>query len=139
MIVRFPDGTSVQATGAGRPDKDPRPDFGLYLDACWSTAGPDWDYVLIDWPDFGLPTDTDRARDLIRAAFKRARSGQRVEVGCLGGTGRTGTVVACMAVLSGVPAEQAVQWVRLMYRPSAVETTAQQEFVLAFRVNDHGQ
>ena len=39
-------------------------------------------------------------------------AGERVEVTCGGGTGRTGTVLACMAVLAGVAADDAVGWVR---------------------------
>ena len=52
--------------------------------------------------DFGLPEDAESAAGMIEAAFIRARRGELVEVGCLGGIGRTGTVLACMAVLAGV-------------------------------------
>ena len=54
------------------------------------------------------------------------------EVGCLGGSGRTGTVLACMAVLAGVPPAQAVAWVRASYRPEAVETADQEAWVQWF-------
>ena len=47
----------------------------------------------------------------------RARRGELVEIGCLGGSGRTGTVLACMAVLAGVPPAEAVDWVRTRTRP----------------------
>jgi protein-tyrosine phosphatase len=55
--------------------------------------------------------------------------GERNGAGCLGGSGRTGTVIACMAVLAGLPVEQAVAWVRAGYRPSAVETAEQEAWV----------
>ncbi len=55
-----------------------------------------------------------------------------MEVGCLGGSGRTGTVLACMAVLAGVPPAQAVPWVRSAYRPEAVETAEQEAWVQWF-------
>ncbi len=132
MIVRFPDGTVVQATAAGRPEDDPQPDFGLYLDDCWSEFGPGWEYVVVEWPDFGLPIGPAAARSEIRRAFERARAGERIEVGCVGGSGRTGTVLACMAILAGVPADAAVQWVRESYKRSAVETSQQEGFVKSF-------
>lgn len=132
MIVRFPEGTAVHATECGRPDGGPDPDFCLYLDECWSGAAISWDHELLDWPDHGLPADPDRADSLIVAAFERARAGEVVEVGCLGGSGRTGTVLACMAVLAGVPSNEAVEWLRAEYRASAVETVPQRQFVQEF-------
>jgi hypothetical protein len=37
-----------------------------------------------------------------------------------------------MAVLAGVPADEAVAWVRAHYRPEAVETAAQAAWVAWF-------
>ena len=103
--------------------------FGLYLDAQWE---PSWPADLIEWRDFGLPEDEESAARKIEAAFGRARRGELVEVGCLGGRGRTGTVLACMAVLAGVSSADAVAWVRDAYRPEAVETAEQEEWVRWF-------
>jgi hypothetical protein len=130
LRVVFPDGTAVEACGlrdrrADAPDRD----FGLYMDPRWA---PTWPAELIEWEDFGLPADPDRAAAQIRAAYDRARAGERVEVGCAGGLGRTGTVLACMATLSGVPAAEAVEWVRANYDERAVETAEQEAFVAAF-------
>ena len=50
----------------------------------------------------------------------------------MGGRGRTGTALACIAVLDGVPADQAVDYVRRHYHPDAVETDEQRQFVAAF-------
>jgi protein-tyrosine phosphatase len=79
-----------------------------------------------------VPRDREAAAAQIRAAFARARAGERVEVGCAGGLGRTGTVLASMAVLAGVPAPDAVQWVRENYDTRAVETEEQERFVAWF-------
>lgn len=128
MIVVFPDGTSVQACGLGQDD-GLRPDHGLYLDQRWN---PDWPHEHIPWDDFGIPDDPDAAMRTIESVFDRARHGERIQVGCLGGLGRTGTVLACMAVLSGVPGDRAVEWVRANYRPRAVETPEQERFVETF-------
>jgi protein-tyrosine phosphatase len=130
MDVVFPDGTVVRASSIrDRVVNDPTRSFGLYLDMRWQ---PTWPAEVIDWPDFGLPADGDRAAQQITAAFARARRGDVVEVGCLGGLGRTGTVLACMAVLAGVSAASAVDWVRREYNPAAVETHAQEQWVRWF-------
>jgi len=126
----LPDGTHVHASSL--PERDEHlggREFGLYLDSRWS---PTWPAELVDWPDFGLPADGERAAAQIRAAFARARSGEGVEVGCAGGLGRTGTVLACMAVLAGVAPGDAVAWVRGNYRAGAVETPEQEQWVAWF-------
>jgi protein-tyrosine phosphatase len=104
-------------------------DFGLYMDERWA---PTWPAELIEWEDFGLPADPKRAAAQIRGAFARARAGERVEIGCAGGLGRTGTVLACMATLAGVSRDEAVGWVRDNYDVRAVETPDQERFVRDF-------
>jgi protein-tyrosine phosphatase len=135
MIVELPNGVIVQATGIGRPGGDPDPDFGLYLDQRWADAQVPWDHTVIDWPDFGVPlgaVSTRRAHEAIRDAYERAVRGERVEVACIGGIGRTGTVLGCMAVLAGVPAADARRWVREHYRSIAIETEQQHQFIVEF-------
>lgn len=130
MIVQFPDGTRINARALHeRAEQDSDRDYGLYFDPAWR---PTWEADLVDWEDFGLPRDPDDAVTRIIEAFNRARSGQAVEIGCIGGTGRTGTALACMAVLAGVPADEAVDWVRASYRARAVETEAQARWVRWF-------
>jgi len=125
--VTFPDGTRVRALPLSeRAEHDPARSYGLYLDERWA---PTWPADVIPWPDFGLPDDFGKAAAQIEAAFARARGGEGVEVGCAGGLGRTGTVLACMAVLAGVPPAEAVPWVRDHYRPEAVETPEQAGWV----------
>lgn len=129
-IVRFPDGTVVQAVGirARRPDKPDR-DYGFYLDARWR---PTWKANVIEWEDFGLPADAEATARAICETFRRAAQGERVEVGCIGGLGRTGTVLACMAILAGIAPNHAVQWVRDHYDPDAVDPPDQEAWVLWF-------
>lgn len=129
MVVTFPDGTRIRASSLLARESESPPSFGLYLDPRWE---PDWPAEHVDWPDFGLPRDRERAVEQIRGAFDRARGGEEVEVGCLGGLGRTGTVLACMATLAGVEADQAVPWVRENYNPHAVETAEQEGWVRSF-------
>lgn len=80
----------------------------------------------------GVPRDPAAAADAIERAFLSAQAGERVDVRCLGGRGRTGTMLACMAVLAEVPPDEAVAWVRAAYVPGAVERESQREWVLWF-------
>lgn len=57
---------------------------------------------------------------------------ERVEIACGGGRGRTGTALAALAVLDGVPAEEAVEFVRRHYDRHAVETPWQRRYVSRF-------
>lgn len=129
--VTFADGTTV--VGARFLVDDPYtreepPTFGLYLDAHWA---PPWDHAQLTWVDFGVP-DAAELRAALEDLLDRARRGERVEVGCLGGHGRTGTALACLAVLTGTPPDEAVDWVRATYCHKAVETDEQRAFVAAF-------
>jgi protein-tyrosine phosphatase len=65
--------------------------------------------------------------------LERARTGEQVEIGCLGGHGRTGTALTCLAILAGHPAAEAVAWVRANYCPDAVESAGQEAFVGSLR------
>lgn len=133
--LKFPDGTTVQAVGLyQRREEDPMPDYGLYLDDRWQ---PTWNARIVAWEDFGLPANPVEAAEAICDAFARARGGQRVEIGCYAGIGRTGTVLACMAVLAGVPASEAVRWVRTHYHVLAVATPDQSAWVEWFAGHRH--
>jgi len=55
-----------------------------------------------------------------------------VELACGGGRGRTGTALACLAVLDGMPAAEAVAYVREHYDLRAVETPRQRRYVARF-------
>jgi hypothetical protein len=133
-MVEFPDGTRVRGRGLARPVPDgPEPDFGLYLGTRRLRrkhgGGVTWPKEWITWPDFLLPVHPKAARASIVALHERAKAGENVEVACYGGAGRTGTVMACLATLAGVPAGDAVAWVRENYNERAVETPWQRRWV----------
>jgi protein-tyrosine phosphatase len=52
-----------------------------------------------------------------------------VEIACEGGRGRTGTALASIAVLDGVPSVDAVTFVRQHYDQRTVETLWQRRYV----------
>lgn len=84
------------------------------------------------WPDFRLPISHSDARAALIEAWRRATA-ERVEIACGGGRGRTGTALACLAVLDGVSPHQAVAYVREHYDARAVETPWQRRYVRRFR------
>ena len=130
--IQLPDGAWVRGRGLRNPAPGgPAPEFGLYLGSGKLRARHTfaWPHQWIDWPDFLLPRDTDAAVTAIRELHRRAAAGERVEVACGGGIGRTGTVVAALAVLTGVPAGDAVAWARTHYPPRAVETPWQRRWI----------
>ncbi|MCD1287414.1 MULTISPECIES: protein-tyrosine phosphatase family protein [unclassified Brevibacterium] len=85
----------------------------------------------VKWPDFLLPSDRHDAAAAMLDLWTRAES-SRVGVACGGGRGRTGTALACIAIIDGVAAEKAVEFVREGYDPKAVETPWQRRFVTRF-------
>lgn len=130
-VMTFPSGRMVRGRGLRKPlPPGPRPDFALHL-AGKAPADTEWEARWLRWPDFLLPTDRKLARTLIIEAWERAAF-QRVEVACGGGRGRTGTVLACMAVLEGLRGLDAVRFVRANYDKRAVETPWQRRYVLRF-------
>lgn len=132
--MRFPDGVWVRGRGLRNPAPGgPAPDFGLYLGSGRLRARHvfGWPHEWLEWPDFRLPRDGEAAVAAIRDLHRRAGAGERVEVACGGGIGRTGTVVSALAVLSGVPAGEAVAWARAHYHRRAVETPWQRRWVTA--------
>jgi Protein-tyrosine phosphatase len=129
-VLRLPSGLLVRGRGLRRPlPEGALPEFGVYL----LRRAPEvpWESTWVRWPDFRLPSDPDALRTALEDVRQRAGT-QRVELACAGGRGRTGTALACLAVLDGVPADEAVAYVRAHYDRRAVETRAQARFVRGF-------
>jgi protein-tyrosine phosphatase len=130
-VLRLPSGRLVRGRGLSRPLPDgPAPEWALYL-LGRQPPPVTWESRWLRWPDFGLPSDRLAAVDALREALARAAT-ERVEIACAGGHGRTGTALACLAVLDGVPGGAAVAYVRAHYSPRAVETPWQRRFVARF-------
>lgn len=129
-VLRLPSGRLIRGRGLSRDEVGVAPEFGLYL-LDRSPPPVAWSWRWLPWPDWQLPEDHDDAADALQELWVRARS-ERVEVACSGGLGRTGTALACLAVLDGVAAGDAVAFVREHYHPRAVETANQRRFVRGF-------
>lgn len=130
-VLVLPSGRSVRGRSLRRNlPGGAVPDFGLYLLPDPPAAMP-WPAGSIRWHDFRLPADPEAAEAALVDAWRRSAS-ERVEVACRGGRGRTGTALACIAVIDGVPAREAVAFVRRHYDRRAVETPWQKRYVERF-------
>jgi protein-tyrosine phosphatase len=130
-VMRLPSGRLVRGRGLSRPLPDgPLPTFGLYL-LGHEPPPVEWQARWVRWPDFRQPSDRAAAAVALREAWQRTGT-ERVELACAGGNGRTGTALACLAILDGLPNADAVAYVRERYRATAVETPGQQRFVAHF-------
>lgn len=136
-VLRLPSGRLIRGRGLRRPlPPGPTPTFAVYL---LGKQPPPvaWESRWLRWPDFWLPSEKARAGEVLREAWGQASTG-RVEIACGGGRGRTGTAVACLAVLDGVPANEAVAFVRQHYDRHAVETPWQKRYVARFTTSEPG-
>jgi hypothetical protein len=130
-VLRLPSGRLVRGRGLRRPlPSGPPPAFALYL-LGHRPPRVAWENRWLRWHDFWLPADRHATVEALREAWVRAEA-ERVEVACAAGYGRTGTALACLAVLDGVPNREAVGYVREHYSPRAVETPWQRRFVTRF-------
>ena len=130
-VLILPSGRLVRGRGLRGPVRaGAQPELGLYL-LGHAPAPMPWDTWWVRWPDFRLPVDAGVAQEALREVWRRAGQ-ERVEVACRGGRGRTGTALACLAVLDGVPPGAAVAFVRRHYDARAVELPWQRRFVARF-------
>lgn len=136
-LVTLPDGTKIHCSSLWdkRKDDNEQPERGLYFDWSWK---PDWRSELALWPDFSVPTNLKATAEAIKEFYLLANHGKKIEIGCIGGHGRTGTALACMAILAGVPAAQAGNWVKTNYCKEAIESQIQWWYIKWFDayVND---
>jgi rhodanese/phosphatase family protein len=131
-VLALPSGRLVRGRPLSLPvPGGPLPAFGLYLLGREPPATA-WPSRWVRWPDFRLPSDPADAAAAFRDAWERSDH-ERVEVACAGGRGRTGTTLACLAILDGVAPGEAVGYVRAHYSRHAVETPWQRRFVASFR------
>ncbi len=84
-------------------------------------------------PDFAVPHDLAAFRAMLRQVTDALQNpAHTIVVHCAAGRGRTGLFLACWAQEAlGKTPTAALQWVR-RYIPGAVETRAQEEFVLTW-------
>ncbi len=131
-VLRLPSGRLVRGRGLRHVlPAGLLPQFALYLQA-QPPPPVAWESEWLRWRDWWLPAEPRTVRDALVDLWRRAAT-ERVEVACSGGRGRTGTALACLAILDGVAAADAVAYVRKHYNRRAVETPWQRRYVVHFR------
>lgn len=80
-------------------------------------------------PDRHPPSDLRATEVLCTDILRRLAEGNHVLVHCIGGWGRTGTVVSSLLTHLGFSATAAIDLVRALRNPRCVESAEQQQFV----------
>ena len=103
-----------------------------YMKHPYFEAGTDWHTtpVSIFYPieNMCIPANPDKFKELIGYITGALKEGATVHVGCIGGHGRTGMVLAAVVAALGV-SDDAIGWVRQHYCKRAVENKAQEGFL----------
>lgn len=129
-VLELPSGRTLRGRSSRRSVGRNAPDATLHLAAFppKDSGGPT---AWICWPDFGLPIDRPAAAKALVDAWARS-AGERVDVTCRGGRGRTGTALACIAVIDGMDPTAALALVRHQYDSRAAETPWQRRYIRTF-------
>lgn len=123
-VMVLPGGAEVRGRALTSPGSPA--DFALVLA---EGPVPAWPHRRIRWPDFWIPVNRRDALAALHEAHERCYAGERVEICCRGGVGRTGTALAALAVMDGLSPRGAVAWVRSRYHRRAVETPWQKAWL----------
>ena len=124
------DGKLISISG-GPFDAMPEGARGLCLEAGAARAvEAEWQ---LDVPDYGVP-DEAGLRAVIAQMLEamRAAPNDAYHIGCKAGIGRTGTVMACLAIMASAVEGDPVAWLRAAYFQGAIETPGQEAFVRGF-------
>lgn len=82
--------------------------------------------------DYGLPS-TEQMKTILAWVHKKVKAKENILIHCVGGLGRSGTVMAIYAKAHlGKTGEDAIQYVRSIRGEGAIETTEQQNFVIGW-------
>lgn len=130
---------------------DEEVDIGVYMYDSW--AGPlmtspgmdvPWQdklftqQVLLDWPDFSTPNDMVPMIEVVDWMLDQIKDGKKLETACMGGHGRTGTMLALLLCAQGVYPATAVERVRKTYCKEAIENAKQIDYIAQFYLDYHG-
>lgn len=128
----------------GASCNDPRPGYDIYVGFDWGMRMPfpqaPWDktkgepdpaiYAKFEIPDMQAPTKARTAefKRMIDWLEEQLHAGKRIHIGCIGGHGRTGLVLAAL-VKQMTGEEDATTWVRTHHCKKGVESQAQIDFL----------
>lgn len=113
-------------------------DVNLYVALDYSMAHPIFEIgktiphcVYYPIKNMGIPKRPDKFEALVTTIGLALSQGLRVHIGCIGGHGRTGMVIAAVVARLGIaPDGDSIGWTRENYCKKAVETKAQENFLV---------
>lgn len=84
-------------------------------------------FIYLSTPDFSTPTNLQAMVELVEWVLHEARMGKQIGLGCMGGHGRTGALLAALTLASGMlgTGKDAVSYIRKVYCDEAVESWSQ--------------
>lgn len=137
----LPDGTVIHCSSHHHRGYEDEPDLACYMDSIWTPATVAFH---LGWKDYGLPyLSIEQVHVIADELLAAARAGKKVEIGCIGGHGRTGTFLAILAVLctpeGEADAKAIIANIRQTYCSRAVETAEQEWYVAVWAAAHNGQ
>lgn len=87
-------------------------------------------YLHLPVSDMTAPS-MDQIKAFVSFARENIAKNKPVVIHCLGGSGRTGTMLACYLVSKGIKAYDAIKTIRQI-RPSAIETMTQEAIIIEY-------
>ena len=108
------------------------PQFGVYLSEIWEGIPLSYPALIIRWPDYGA-IELKQLNKLMSKIKEKLDQGLTIDIACIMGHGRTGTLLACLLVeLEGMSAEDAIREVRTRHCEYAIECLDQEELIEEF-------
>jgi len=141
--------TVYLSSRSGSLKKGDRPEvtMGCYLDDAWMKARVmftsdfrpdnnfsqlfqenDYPYIVINWSDMGVLPLTDFS-EIVAWCMTQIKHGEKLDIACVGGHGRTGTLLAGILVFQNYTADEAIEKVRKEHCNRAIETVAQEQLI----------
>jgi protein-tyrosine phosphatase len=124
--------SSLEGYESNRERSSPDPDFGVYLDEGWSSVEIGYPHQLYFWPNRGA-IELPKFASIVDAIIEKVKEGEMVDIGCMEGHGRTGTVLAgLMMKLENLSAQEAITAVQERHCPDAIEADIQKQLLFEF-------
>ena len=159
-----PDESTVYLSARGTSSKDKNkeiPTYGCYMDQGWQSTNSIWltpnapddnDNNLFDiedipsmyvkWTDMGALPLKEYSQVIVWCMSRIMEEGAKLEIGCYGAHGRTGTLLAGLLVYNGMDGHEAIKEVQKTYCGRAIESQSQEDLIIeyakALRMNSNG-
>ncbi len=140
-------GSRIEARAEEKLNRFREAGITFFVDLTEEGEAPPYRHLLLGWarhrrmpiPDFDVPAEAEMGR-ILDLVDRQLAEGDTVYVHCLGGVGRTGTVVGCYLVRHGLSGAEALRRVRSLRQVTSFpkspspETEAQRRMVRGWKV-----